>query len=146
MDAVGLHIDFEISTWPELLKKSRAGQLMIWGYSWSATSPDGGFFLSIAYGPNADGANDARFSLPAFDRLFERQRVLPDGPQREAAMRQAKNLLVAYMPFKVHQHTVVIELVQPWTLNRWRHPFMRDTWRFVELAPQAIGGIAPAGQ
>ncbi|HQI20394.1 MAG TPA: ABC transporter substrate-binding protein, partial [Leptospiraceae bacterium] len=93
MDAVGLRIEFEISTWPELLKKSRAGSLMMWGYSWAAASPDGGFFLGIAYGPNASEANDPRFSLPAFDRLFEQQRTLPDGPEREALMRQAKDLL-----------------------------------------------------
>ena len=136
MDAVGLKIRFDISTWPELLKKSRAGTLMIWGYAWSATSPDGGFFLAIAYGPNASESNDPRFSLPAFDRLFERQRSLPDGPERLDVIRQAKNTLVAYMPFKVHQHSVTMELLQPWTLNRWRHPFMRDTWRFVDIAPR----------
>ena len=39
MDAVGLKMRFDISTWPELLKKSRAGTLMMWGYTWSATSP-----------------------------------------------------------------------------------------------------------
>ena len=131
MTAVGLKIEFEISTWPELLKKSRAGSLMMWGYSWAATSPDGGFFLAIAYGPNASEANDARFALPAFDRAFERQRELPDGPKREAAMREAKNLLVAYMPYKAHHHNVLPILVQPWTQGYWRHPFMRDLWRFV---------------
>ena len=70
LDAVGLKIEFEIATWPELLKRSRAGTLMMWGYSWQAGSPDGGFFLSIAYGPNASEANDPRFALPAFDRVF----------------------------------------------------------------------------
>ena len=132
MDAVGLKMEFEVSTWPELLKKSRAGTLMMWGYSWSAASPDGGFFLAIAYGPNASEANDPRFNLPAFDRLFERQRALPDGPERDAAMRQAKDLLVAYMPFKVHLHNVLLDLVQPWTEGYWRHPFMRDIWRFID--------------
>ena len=132
MDAVGLKMQFDVSTWPELLKKSRAGTLMMWGYSWSAASPDGGFFLSIAYGPNASESNDPRFQLPAFDRLFERQREMPDGPEREAVIRQAKDLLVAYMPFKVHLHTVLLDLVQPWTEGYWRHPFMRDTWRFVD--------------
>jgi ABC-type transport system substrate-binding protein len=131
MDAVGLKVEFEISSWPELLNKSRAGALMIWGYAWSAGSPDGGFFLSIAYGPNASEANDPRFSLPAFDRLFEKQRAMPDGPEREAVIRQAKNLLVAYMPFKVLMHSVLPELLQPWTRGYWRHPFMRDIWRFV---------------
>ena len=132
MDAVGLKMVFDISTWPELLKKSRAGTLMMWGYAWSATSPDGGFFLGIAYGPNASEANDPRFSLPAFDRLFERQRALPDGAERDAVMRQAKDLLVAYMPFKVHLHNVYLDVVQPWVEGYWRHPFMRDTWRFVD--------------
>jgi ABC-type transport system substrate-binding protein len=135
MDAIGLKMVFDIATWPELLKKSRAGTLMMWGYSWSASSPDGGFFLGIAYGPNASESNDPRFSLPAFDRLFERQRALPDGPERDAVMRQAKNLLVAYMPYKVHQHNVLPVVVQPWTHGYWRHPFMRDTWRFVDVAP-----------
>jgi ABC-type transport system substrate-binding protein len=131
LNQVGLNIDFDVSNWPELLKKSRAGTLMMWGYSWNANSPDGGFFLDIAYGPNSGEANDPRFALPAFDRLHEQQRVLPDGPERQALMRQAKKMLVAYMPFKVHMHRVLPELVQPWTRGYWRHPFMRDIWRFV---------------
>ncbi len=133
MDAVGLKMEFDISTWPELLKKSRAGALMMWGYTWSAASPDGGFFLAIAYGPNASEANDPRFALPAFDRLYEKQRALPDGPARDAVMRAAKNLLVAYMPYKAHVHTLQLDLVQPWTHGYWRHPFMRDIWRFVDI-------------
>ena len=136
MDAVGLKMVFDVSTWPELLKKSRAGSLMMWGYSWSAASPDGGFFLSIAYGPNAGEANDPRFALPAFDRLFERQRVLPDGPEREALMQQAKNLLVAYLPFKVHVHTERLDLLQPWTRAYWRHPYMREHWLYADVVPR----------
>ena len=134
LDAVGLKIEFEVATWPELLKRSRAGSLMMWGYSWSAASPDGGFFLAIAYGPNASEANDPRFNLPAFDRLYERQLVLPDGAERDAVMRQAKDTLVAQMPFKVHGHRIALDLVQPWTRHYWRHPFMRDIWRFVDVA------------
>lgn len=134
--AVGLRMVFDIASWPELLKKGRAGSVMMWGFSWSAVSPDGGFFLGIAYGPNASESNDARFALPAFDRLFERQQVLPDGPDRDALIRQAKNLLVAYMPYKVHLHRVLNDLQQPWTHGHVRHPFMRDLWRFVELDPR----------
>jgi ABC-type transport system substrate-binding protein len=136
LDRVGVKIEFEVSTWPELLKKSRAGSLMMWGYGWSAGSPDGGFFLGIGYGPNASESNDARFNLPAFDRLFEAQRALPDGPERDQLMRQAKDLLVAYMPFKVHFHSVANDLVQAGTHHFWRHPFMRDIWRFVDVDPK----------
>lgn len=134
MNAVGLRVEFDVSTWPELLKKTRTGGLQIWGFSWSAQSPDGGFYLSIAYGPNAGDANDPRFALPAFDRLFEQQKRLPDGPQRLALMRQAKDLLVAYMPYKVHRHDQVAVLLQPWLRHYWVHPFMRDTWQYLDTA------------
>ena len=136
--AVGVRMEFDIATWPDLLKKARAGALMMWSFIWTAGSPDGGFFLGIGYGPNASESNDAHFSLPEFDRLFERQNVLPDGPQRDELMRQAKNLLVAYMPYKVHAHNIVSDLQQPWVRGHWRHPFMRDIWRYVGVeAPLA---------
>lgn len=132
LNAVGLQVVFEVSTWPELLKKTRTGGLQIWGFRWSAQSPDGGFYLSIAYGPNAGDANDPRFALPAFDRLYEQQRRLPDGPERLALMRQAKNLLVAYMPYKAHRHDIVATLLQPWLKHYWMHPFMRDSWQYLD--------------
>ena len=128
MADVGLRMRFEIATWGDLLKRSRSASLMMWGYTWVAGTPDGGFFLGIAYGPNANESNDSRFALPAFDRLFERQNVLPDGPERDALMREGKNLLVAHMPYKVRVHTIVNDVLQPWVRGYWRHPFMRDTW------------------
>jgi len=131
MNAVGLRIGFDIATWPDLLKMSRAGSMMMWGFIWAAQTPDGGFFLGIGYGPNSGESNDSHFALPAFDRLYERQNVLPDGPERVALMREGKKLLTAYMPYKVHAHEVVNDLAQPWVRGYWRHPFMRDQWRYV---------------
>ncbi len=135
--AVGLRIEFEIGNWGDLLKRSLAGDLMMWGFSWTAVTPDGGFFLGIGYGPNSGQSNDSGFALPAFDRLYERQAVLPDGPEREALMRQAKNLLVAQMPYKARLHTVVHDVMQPWTRGWWRHPFMREEWVYTSAAAAA---------
>ncbi len=129
--AVGVRMEFDIATWPDLLKKARAGSLMMWGFIWVATNPDGSFFLGIGYGPNASESNDAHFNLPEYDRLFERQNVLPDGPERDALMKKAKNLLLAYMPYKAHAHHIVNDLQHPRVHGHWRHPFMRDLWRYV---------------
>jgi ABC-type transport system substrate-binding protein len=136
MAAVGLKMEFEIASWPELLKRSRAGTLMMWGYAWSAPSPDGGFFLAIAYGPNKGDANDPRFDLPAFNRLYEQALSMPDGPEREALIRQGKDLLVAYLPFKAHGHRIYLDLVQPGTRHYWRHPFMREIWQYLDVPAQ----------
>jgi ABC-type transport system substrate-binding protein len=133
MDAIKVRIQFEEGTFGELIKRSLAGKLMMWGFTWSVNAPDSDFFLGLGYGPNADQSNDARFKLPAFDRLYERQRVLPDGPERLALMQQANKLLLAYMPYIAHLHPISTDLCQPRVRNFMRHPFLRDHWRFVDL-------------
>ena len=73
----------------------------------------------------------------AYDRLYERLKVMPDGPERRALMHEAKNLLVAYMPYKVFGHRLVADVMQPGVRNYWRHPFMRDIYPYVEAVPGA---------
>jgi ABC-type oligopeptide transport system substrate-binding subunit len=78
---------------------------MMWGLGWLAGQPDGDTFLALGYGGNVGQTKPSGFALPAFDALYERQRVLPDGLERLAAMQQAQALLVAYMPMKAHGTT-----------------------------------------
>ena len=101
----------------------------MWRVGWSATAPDGDTFLGLDYGPNKGQANHARFSLPAFDMVYEAQRVLPKGPERQKAMDEAKNLMIAYMPYKVHVHRIWTDLAQPWVIGYHRNIFMREFWK-----------------
>jgi len=141
MDALGLRIDFQVAKWPEQLKASRAGKLMMWGVGWSAGQPDADTFLALGYGPNKGQANHARFDLKAFNELYEKQRVLPDGPERQALLDQAKKIMIAYMPYKVHAHRITTDLWHPWVLGFDRNVFVRDFWRYVDIdaAMQAEG-------
>jgi len=136
MNAINVRIDFKIAKWPEQLKASRAGKLMMWGVAWSAANPDGSYFLDLLYGPNKGQANHARFDLPEFNTLYKKQLVMPDGPEREAVMGEAKLLAVAYMPYKVTGHRIATDLMHPWVYGYRRHPFMRDFWRYVDIVPQ----------
>ena len=133
MTAIGLKIEFRIAQWPELVKQSLAGNLMIWNFAWQAGEPDSDLFFSLAYGPNKGSANDARFSLKAYDELYERQRTLPDGPERLQAMRDASRLLVAYMPYKFHLHRIQLDLAQPWLIGYRRHPFTTRQWAYLDI-------------
>jgi ABC-type transport system substrate-binding protein len=138
MDAIGIRMEFKTAKWPEHLKASRAGKLMMWGVGWSAGAPDGDTFLALGYGPNKGQANHSRFDLPAFNELYERQRGLPDGPERQALMTQASKLMVAYMPYKVHVHRVWTDLAQPWVLGYHRNIFVREFWKYVDIDPAAF--------
>ena len=133
MDAIGIQISFKSAKWPENLKASRAGKLMMWGVGWSAGAPDGDTFLALGYGPNKGGANHSRFNLPAFNVLYEKQRVMPDGPERLAVMKDAQNLLVAHMPYKVHAHRVFTDLAHPWVVGYHRNVFMREFFKYVDI-------------
>ena len=137
MDAIGIRIEFQVAKWPENLKASTAGKLMMWGVGWTAGTPDAEDFMVLAYGPNRGQANKSRFDLPAYNAAYETQRVLPDGPERQAAIDAAKKLIVAYMPFKVHVHRIYTDLAQPWVVGYHRNTFTGQgrSWRFIDVDP-----------
>jgi ABC-type transport system substrate-binding protein len=146
MDAINIKIDFKVAKWPENLKSSRAGKLMMWGVGWTAGAPDGDTFLALGYGPNKGGANHARFNLPSFNKLYEQQRELPDGPERMKIMTEAQKLMVAYMPYKVHVHRIFSDLAHPWVQGYSRNLFVRDFWKYVDVDAvkrQQMMGKAP---
>ena len=138
MNALGVRIDFKPAKWPENLKSSRAGKLMMWGVGWSATAPDGDAFLGLGYGPNIGGANHARFNLAAFNKLYDQERVLPDGPERMVLMTEAKKLMVAYMPYKIHAHRIFTDLAHPWVLGYHRNVFVRDFVKYIDIDSAAL--------
>ncbi|MEO7106692.1 MAG: ABC transporter substrate-binding protein, partial [Rhodoferax sp.] len=133
MDAVGIRIEFKKGQWPEHLKAARAGKLMMWGLGYSAANPDGGDALQLAYGPSKGEANLSRFDNAEFNKLYEKSKLLPDGPERIAVMQQATKLLVAYMPYKGTTHRILTDMMQPWLVGYTRHPFDRAFWKYVDI-------------
>jgi len=143
--ALAIRVEFKIAKWPEQLKASRTGKLMMWGLAWSAITPDSSYMLDLMYGPSKGQANHARFDLPRYNALFRRQAALPDGPERDAAIDEMKKLGVAWMPYKLIGHRVATDLLHPWVQGYRRHPFMREAWRYLDIDParQAAGRPAP---
>ena len=133
LDAVGVRLVFRIGKWPEQLKAARAGKLQMWSYGLSATSPDSGVVLQQAYGPQAGQQNLSRFKNARFDELFQKQLLMPDGPERDAVIRECVRILVAYMPVKVGVHRIGTDLSHPWLVGFKRHPFSREFWRYIDI-------------
>lgn len=142
MDGINVKIDFKVGSWQENIKASRAGRLMMWSTGWSGALPDGGYFLDVLYAGNKGQSNHSRFDLPAFNRLYEQQRSLPDGPERDALTQQALRLSLAYMPIKVRGHNIETWLTQSHVRGFVRHPFIRDYWRYLDV--EGTAPTAPA--
>ncbi len=133
LDGLGLRIEIEQGQWPEQYKQAQAGKLMFWQLGGTSSTPDAQDMLQSLYGPATGGQNLARFKLPAYDALYERIQALPDGPERFAAIHEAKRLAVAYAPMKPIVHRVVNDLTQPWLLGYRRPLFANVFWQFVDI-------------
>ncbi len=133
MDALGVRMTFKIAKWPEQLKASNAGKLQMWGVGWVGTTPDGDTFLALGSSAAKGKANKSRFDLPAFEALYEKQKALPDGPERAQLMTEAQRLLVAYAPYKFHVHRIWTDMAQPWVRGYSRNIFVRDFWKYVDV-------------
>lgn len=133
MDAAGIKIEFVHGKWPEHLKAARSGKLMLWGLGYSASNPDGQGALALAYGPGKGDNNLARFENKEFDRLYEQQQDMPDGPERLAIMQKMSKILVAYMPYKASTHRILTDMTQSWLIGYRRHPTAREFWKYVDI-------------
>ncbi|ROZ63134.1 ABC transporter substrate-binding protein [Ramlibacter sp. WS9] len=145
LDAVGIKMVMRVGQWPEQLRMSRSGKLMMWNFGQSATTPDSGSPLDMGYSKSAGQQNHSRFSNKRFDELYEKQLVMGDGPERRAAINEAQRILIAYMPYKVKTHRIATDLWQPWVVGYKRHPFRRDFWQYIDIdADKARKNGAPA--
>ena len=133
MAAVGIQVRFKPAQWPENLKTARAGKMMFWMLGSSAASPDGQGALGRLYGPQSGSQNLARFKLAAFDRIYERMREIPDGPEREQLFLAAKRLAVTYMPYKHTTHRTEADMLQPWVAGYRRPLFWQEWWHLVDI-------------
>lgn len=133
MQRLGLQVRFLSSQWPENMKASRAGKLMMWSLGSTASQPDAQDALERMYGPSAGKANLARFQLDSFDALYRRIQNLPDGPERQDLFRQASKLIVAYAPYKIHVHRMLNDVNHPWVIGYRRPIFWQQLWQYIDL-------------
>jgi ABC-type transport system substrate-binding protein len=138
MAALGIRMTFKIGKFPEQLKAANAGKLQMWAVGWVGTTPDGDTFLAMGSSKSKGNANKPRFDLPAFEALYDKQKALPDGPERLALMTEAQRLLVAYAPYKFHVHRIWTDMAQPWVRGYSRNLFVRDFWKYVDIDVNAL--------
>jgi ABC-type transport system substrate-binding protein len=137
MSAVGLRMEFQIAKWPDQLKQARAGKLQMWGLGFSATGPDPDTFFQGLYGPAKGENNLSRFDMKAYNEMYEKQKTLPDGPERLALLNEMRKIMIAYMPYKAGTHRIATDMWHPWVKGYMRHPFLRHWFTYVDIEPAA---------
>jgi ABC-type transport system substrate-binding protein len=135
MNDIGLRLDIKKGKWPDHLKQSNAGELMMWQLGGSATAPEASTWLQTYYGPNAGfKGNRSRFRLEAYDQLFEKSERLGDTPERTKLYQEMARIIAAYAPMKVNVHRIITDLWWPYVVGFHRPPVQsQNWWRFVDI-------------
>jgi len=133
MNGVGLRVEFASQKFADNLKAARLGQLQMWFLGNISTTTEGFGFLALLYGGHAGFSNLARFKLPAFDRLYEEARAMPDGPERTKILQRMSELVTIYAPWNLHAYRYENVLVQPWLAGYKYNAFDRHPWVYYDV-------------
>ena len=135
MDDIGVRFTVRKAKWPDLLKESYAGKLMMWQLGGAASAPDADTWLSSLYGPNSGmKGNQANFRHPEYDRLYEKARTMPDSPERTKLYEQLAKIVVAYAPWKINVNRIFTDLWYPWLVG-YRRPLVQGSafWMYLDI-------------
>jgi ABC-type transport system substrate-binding protein len=117
--------------------KVRKGKHQVFWSGWNADYPDAENFLFLFYGPNAkavsDGENTANYQNPEFDRLFAQLKTLEDGPQKQAVIDRAVQILQQDAPGSMGFFPWASTAVQAWVKNSKPSLLIRDHGRYLRL-------------
>jgi hypothetical protein len=63
-------------------------------------------------------------------------RQIPDGPERDALFFKAKQISVAYMPYRHTAHRMEVDMYHDWIEGYRRPLFWLDWWQMVDIDMQ----------
>jgi ABC-type transport system substrate-binding protein len=135
MKDIGIRLEVRKAKWPDLLKESNAGKLMMWFLAGSASEPDAKTWLESLYGPNCGfKGNRSCFQVKAYDELYERAAKLPDSPERTQLYQEMARFMVAYAPWKLNMHRIMTDMWYPYVIG-FRRPLVQTQswWRYADI-------------
>jgi len=120
-------------------EKMRKGteQLYFWG--WNADYPDPENFLFLFHSKQSkvdfQGENASNYANPAFDRLFDRMRDMPNGPERQAVIDEMLKILREDAPWVWGFHPKDYALAHQWVSNRKPTKMGNNALKYQKLDP-----------
>lgn len=113
-------------------------QIFFWG--WQADYPDPENFLFLLYGPNGaakyHGANEANYSNPEFDKLFDKMKAMPNGPKRQAIIDRMVHIVQRDAPWAWGYYPRQFTLFHGWVHNAALNPMVTSSVKYLRLDPQ----------
>ncbi len=137
LDSIAIRMEIHKDRFPELLKLERRCRIMMRNAAWIADYADGDNFMQLLYGPNTQQSNNACYQSPEFDKLYEKSRTLPDGPERNKLYWAMARRMEADTAWIMNDSRVRNMLMQPRVIGYKRHPALHQEWMYLDLDSSA---------
>ena len=127
--------------------KVRKGKYQVFWLGWNADYPDAENFLFLLYSKAGktkyDGENTSNYDSPEYDRLFERMKSLPDGPEKQQLIDEMVRVAREDAPWTMGFFPYSSAAVQRWVLNNKSAILVRDQARYLRLdVPQRVAALS----
>jgi ABC-type transport system substrate-binding protein len=137
LDSIAIRLEIHKDRFPELQKLERRCRIMMRNVAWIADYPDGDNFMQLLYGPNTQQNNSACYRSPEFDKLYEKSKTLPDGPERNKLYRAMARRMEADTAWIMNDSRYRNMLMQPRVIGYKRHPALHQEWMYLDLDSSA---------
>ncbi|MGV3618882.1 MAG: ABC transporter substrate-binding protein [Fimbriimonas sp.] len=134
-----LGIDVVGRSWRPVVMADRQekGQWQFAAFDWYADYPDPEMFLLMLYSPNKrPGMNRTNYRNPEVDRLFERIRIMDDGPERQRLVHRLRDLAVEDCPWVYVEHRRALAVGHSWMKNRKMGQVDADLSKYWSVDPE----------
>jgi ABC-type transport system substrate-binding protein len=132
MTAIGLRMSISTQQFNDLLRQSKAGQLMMFNLGYRASEPSGCSILATLWGKSPPDVNRSRFRNADYDAAFERFLRTPDGPERTGLARNMSEIVGTHVPIVMQVYPVANAFAQPWLLGYYPSQF-GFTWKYMDI-------------
>jgi len=134
---LNIQLELRTSDWNRFQEKVRAGNTQLFFLGWNADYPDPENFLFLLNGAQSraktGGENTANYQNPEYDRLFERMKNMPNGPERQALIDQMVRIARADAPWAWGFHPKDYGLAHAWLKNVKPNQMARNGLKFYRL-------------
>lgn len=138
-DKLGIHLVIRGTDFNRFQDKVRQGTVQMFFWGWNADYPDPENFLFLFYGPNSSaktgGENMVNYSNPAYDRLFEQMRAMPNDAERLAVIQKMINILEEDIPWIWGFHAKSYALYQDWVNPGKPSNVANNNLKYIKIDP-----------
>lgn len=116
--AIGVKLNPREVDFSELIEAINKKKAQMFGYAWGSDYPDAESNLAMFYSKNkSPGSNAFNYDRPEYDRLYEKSRTMPPGPERTKVYEQMRDMIIEDAPYIGSMARTRYYAINPWLKN-----------------------------